>query len=304
MYRTILVPLDGSPFAEHALGTACDLAAASGARVELLRVHRTYTFDLGDDSHWDEMTRRDELEYLARTAASAGTRCRARIETAVLDGPVAEAICEHAQEAPAPLIVLSTHGRTGFSRAWLGSVADAVVRHAVCPVLLLRSSEEAAAAGDGLHIRLLVVALDGSGFAEQALPPALALAQCAKAQLVLLRIVEPVTVPVAEYAPSFAAAAQAISDTTQVLVSRAEDYVSGLAARMRYDHPELDVRSDVRVAGSPAKAILDDLVERHADVVALATHGRGMSRLFLGSVADKVLRGGSAAVLVVRPHLD
>lgn len=304
MYRTILVPLDGSPFAEHAIGMASCVARASGARVELVRVHRTYAFDLGDDSHWDEMTRRDEAEYLARTAASAAVRGDTRVDTAVLDGPIAVAICEHAQELPAPIIILSTHGRTGFSRAWLGSVADAVVRHAVSPLLLLRSAEDGAPARDDVAIREVIVALDGSGFSEQILPHALSLAECARARLLLLRIVEPVTVPVAEYAPSFAAAAQAMSETTQVLVSRAEEYVSGVAARARHDHPELDIRADVRVSGSAAKAIIEVAAERHADVVALATHGRGMSRLLLGSVADKVLRGGPGAVLLVRPHLD
>lgn len=303
MYRTILVPLDGSPFAEHAIGTASRMARASGARIELVRVHRTYAFDLGDDSHWDETTRRDEMEYLARTAATAAARADLRVDTAVLDGPIAEAICEHAQELPAPLITLSTHGRTGFSRAWLGSVADAVVRHAASPVLLLRSAEDGPPRDD-VTIRELIVALDGSGFSEQILPHALSFAECARARLLLLRIVEPITVPVAEYAPSFAAAAQAMSETTQVLVSRAEEYVSGVAARARHDHPELDIRADVRVSGSAARAIIDVASERHADMIALATHGRGMSRLLLGSVADKVLRGGPGAVLLVRPHVD
>lgn len=303
MYRTLVVPLDGSPFAEQAIPTACTIARASGAHVELVRVHRTYTFELGENSHWDAVTRRDETEYLARTAASAEVRWGAEVAGTVLDGPIAEAICDHAQEVPAPLIVLSTHGRTGFSRAWLGSSADAVVRHAVAPVLLLRTREEEGAI-EGTVIAEIVVALDGSGFAEQVLPHALSLAEATSARVVLVRVVEPVTVPVAEYAPSYASAAAAMSETTQVLIGRAEGYISGLAARLRHDHPMLDIRGDVRVAPSAATAIITDAAERHADVVALATHGRGVSRLLIGSVADKVLRGGSGAVLLVRPHHD
>lgn len=304
MYRTLVVPLDGSPFAEHAIGVACSIAKASGARVELVRVHRTYTFDMGEGSHWDAVTRQDETVYLTHAAACAEARWDLEVATAVLDGPIAEAICEHAQEAPAPLIVLSTHGRTGFSRAWVGSSADAVVRHAVSPVLLLRCTDEGAADRDGLAIHEIVVALDGSGFAEQVIPHALSLAEAANAHVLLLRVVEPVTIPVAEFAPFYAGAAAAMAESTQVLVERAEQYASELAGRLRREHENLEVRSDVCVATSAAPAIIEHAAERHAEVVALATHGRGVSRLLLGSVADKVLRGGTGAVLLVRPHHD
>jgi len=224
----------------------------------------------------------------------------------LLDGFVDAAICDFAAAMEAPLIVISTHGRTGFSRVWLGSVADAIVRHASTPVLMLRHHGE----GDGEltrthHFRHLLVPLDGASFAEVSLTPAAALAKAFRAKLTLLRVVAPVNAPIPLYAAPYVAPPIADDEETlNIRLEGAEDYARAAAIRLRLEDPSLEVDTVVRVEESPAKAILDAACAHGVDTIALATHGRGVSRLVVASVTDKVLRGGPEAVLVLRPEVD
>ena len=306
MFETIVVPLDGSLFAEQAIGTAATLAHRSGADLVLVRVHETYAFESTDYSMADDLSRRDQEQYLAEIAERSESLFGMVPERVLLDGVVDTAICEFATRMPSPLIVISTHGRTGFSRFWLGSVADAIVRHASTPVLMLRHRGD----GDGEltrmhHFRHLMVPLDGARFAEVALAPAAALARAFQAKVTLLRVVAPVNVPVPLYAAPYVA--PPIDDDDEALNIRlegAESYARALAVTLQLDAPGLDVDTVVRVGDAPAPAILDAASAHGVDTIALATHGRGLSRLVVASVTDKVLRGGPEAVLVVRPEVD
>ncbi|HVA57714.1 MAG: universal stress protein [Gemmatimonadaceae bacterium] len=307
MFRTIVVPLDGSPLAEHALATATMLAERAKAGIQLVRAHQLMLHDLGDQVALDEAMREEAQEYLERTAVGIHAETGLDARTVVLDGPPTQVICDHLRAQDAPLLVMSTHGRTGFSRAWLGSVADGVVRTVSSPVLLLRPEEAAGGVLEpiGAFNRMLVP-LDGSGYAEQVVPPALALAELTGAQVLLLEVVKPVFapafMPAMEYAVAYAPPEEYSAAATDALVERAADYVSSLAAKLRRQHPTVNVQSEVRTERSPAQVIIETAAANASDVVALATHGRGMSRLVVGSVADKVLRGGPRALLVVRPQ--
>jgi nucleotide-binding universal stress UspA family protein len=146
--KSLLVPVDGSPGGALALGAAVGLAAASGASVRLLEVVvpiPTYMYGAYAvngaafvDPAWDEEARVSAQTYLdglaARLRGSGLT-----VETEVLVAPmVADAIAGIAQARGIDLIVMSTQALSGAARAVLGSVADALVRAAPCPVLLLR----------------------------------------------------------------------------------------------------------------------------------------------------------------------
>ncbi len=307
MFRTIVVPLDGSPLAEHAIATATMLAERANAEIALVRAHQLMLHDLGDQLPLEQAMREEAQDYLDRTAKGIHGEIGLTPRTAILEGPPAQAICEFVRGEKEPLLVMSTHGRTGFSRAWMGSVADAVVHNASKPVLMLRPEE----APDGVleplgvfHRMLLPV--DGSGYSEQVIPHAMALAELTEAQVLLLEVVKPVFTPAftpaMEYTVVYAPPEEYATDATASLVERAADYVSSLGVKLRRQHPMLDVQTEVRTEASPARAILDAASAQGADVVALTTHGRGMSRLMVGSVADKVLRGGPRALLLVRPE--
>lgn len=317
MLRTLLVPLDGSPLAEHVLTTAATLAQRAGATLDLVRVHRPLVFgDLADVERWERTARRDEREYLRLVAERLAANYDVRTTTALLDEPVASAICQRAIAVGADLVAMATHGRTGFSRAWLGSIADAVAHEAPVPVLLLRGESTLAALREGSRppdawaseparsISRVIVALDGSGLAEQALAPAIDLARAFGASIHLLRVVEPVLVRAVEYPLFYALPLPAVDDDGgEAVAQQARDYVRAVASRIRSETP-VDVEVEVVVADSAAPAIIDAAWAHQADVVALATHGRGASRLVVGSVADKVLRAGPEAVLLFRPVQD
>ncbi len=307
MFRTIVVPLDGSPLAEHALATAGMLAEQAHAKIELVRAHQLMVHDLGDQLALDQAMREEAQEYLYRTAKGVKDETGLQAHTMVLDGPPASAICDYLRAQDAPLLVMSTHGRTGFSRAWLGSVADGVVHSVASPVLLLRPEEAPGGVLEPIGaFKRMLVPLDGSGYSEQIVPHAMALAELTGAHVLLLEVVKPVFapafMPAMEYAVAYAPPEEFASDATQAMVERAASYVSSLAAKLRRQHPTLNVQSEVRTESAPAKVIIETAAANATDLVAMATHGRGMSRLVLGSVADKVLRGGPRALLLARPQ--
>jgi nucleotide-binding universal stress UspA family protein len=281
------------------------LARRTGARIELVRVHAPMQAEIAAEPDWSESLRQDESEYLARTAARAEEALGAEVGTALLDGPVVGAICTYAGRLSAPLIIMSTHGRTGFSRLWLGSNADGIVRHTACPVLMLRPAEATEGEPAPVLFRNVIVPLDGSPFAERVLPHAAELARATGAGLQLVRVVRPVNVPVfipvPEYPMAYMPTPESVAEETKAATDRAEAYMDGVVERVRRDAADLAVQAEVRVAESAAGAILEAAHTHDADAVALATHGRGLSRLVIGSVADKVLRSGLRAMLVVRP---
>ena len=302
MYRTIIVPLDGSPFAERAVATAAAIAKESHAELALVRVHEAYVFETTDYSRVDDHSRRDQEEYLAQIAERVESTYGIQARRALLDGNVTVAISEFAVSVDEPLIVMSTHGRTGFSRFWLGSVADALIRYLSAPVLMLRHQRRGEADSATAHrFENVLVPLDGSDVAELALTHAAALAKPFGAALTLLRVVAPAPAPAALYAAPYAAPPlEQFDETLTPRIDYADEYVHAVAGRLRADEPSLAIHTDVRVSESPAPAILDAAAAHGADTIAIVTHGRGLSRLVVASVADKLLRAGPDAVLVAR----
>jgi nucleotide-binding universal stress UspA family protein len=313
MEPTIVVPLDGSAYAEGAVPTAQALAARSGAELYLVHVC------LGDgqppiyveglpviDSELRSKAREHRMAYLERirdrlTAGAAAGRIHVRLIDApasdASDVTVAAAVAAEARRVGAGLIVMTTHGRGGLARFWLGSVADALLREAAPPTLLLRPTEQ----GAGVELPVLgpiLIPLDGSALAEQIIQPAQALGRHLSAEYMLLQVVEPF-VPFGT-AP-FTEPVDHDPDRTRRLEAEALTYLERVAAPIRTTGAQVHVR--VRVATPVAPAVLEEAAERHAGLIALATHGRsGVQRALLGSVADKVLRGAETPVLIYRPR--
>jgi len=142
MYKTILVPLDGSPLAEAVLPHAQALATSEDAQIILLRVsvNPAAEFAFSDPalaSNLIDSLEADALNYLQPVRGrlqKAGLRTRFLIR----QGPIAETILQIAAEERADVIAMSTHGRSGVSRWLLGSIANRVVNHSSIPVLLIR----------------------------------------------------------------------------------------------------------------------------------------------------------------------
>jgi nucleotide-binding universal stress UspA family protein len=295
--RLILVPLDGSAFAERAVPVATELARRTGAGVRLVHVHMRVTADpiyvdglAVIDEHMHSLGREHEQAYLdqARKRLAAD----GDLSAVLLYGPVADALADYVDSSGAMLIVMTTHGRGGLERAWLGSVADELIRVSPAPLLLVRPEPGSVPR----PFRRILVPLDGSPAAEAILVHAIELARLeADSELILLNVVQPIWVPDGAFAPTASG-----REVTRRQEERARKYLHRLARRL--EASGLRVRTRVQTATTVALAILDAARGEQADIVALAAHGRsGIRRLTLGSVADKVVRGSPVPVLVFRP---
>jgi nucleotide-binding universal stress UspA family protein len=256
----------------------------------------------------EEQARRELDEFLKSFADESVLRARVVL---VHDDP-ASTILEFASRERVSLIVLGTHGRTGVSRFFMGSVAERVVRGAPCPVLTLRKPEkpESAIAHPDLpaspvpmskeiqvtKLDELLVPVDFSACSVVALDKAAELAKSLGATLDVLHVWQ---------APSFVATELMVggAGSTQTLTEfvKAETETKFREFLKAARERGIAIRHERLVQGSPPAVIIDEAERGGHDLIALGTHGRtGLSHFLLGSVAEKVVRQASCPVLVIR----
>lgn len=313
MYRSILVPLDGSSFSEHALPIAGEIALRSGAMLRLVHVHTLSPSPISIEGqpvigeNLASLSREHEHTYLARVkhqlASIAGPHLKLTVEVldrsleSLVNEPLAVFLANYILTTGVDLVVMTTHGRSGLARFWLGSVADTLVRQNSVPILFLRPTDSPTDYAQPPSLKKILVPLDGSSLAEQILEPALVLGELMQAEYTLLRVVKPV------HFASFSASSQIDRldrEINRAMETEATNYLSRVAQRLQ--RAKHQIRTQVRFAQNPANAILEEVQNQGIDLIALATHGRrGWVRFTLGSVADKVLRGTVTPVLMYRP---
>lgn len=304
MLEQLLVTLDGSEFGEHALPFAKAIAERTGASVNISHVHccepptdllhnTPFQYEGVSMDAYEMKDAEQQRAYLkARESALKAELPDNRICSALLEGYVTEALERHAREIGADLVVMTTHGRTGVSRAWLGSVADSLVRHSSFPLLVIRPMEDGSTFPVPAFSHILVP-LDGSPLGEKILEPALDLAKAMDARFTLLHVVSPHVTVGARVSP-------VPSGRLEERMEKAQAYLEGVVGRLGDEGVEAQSRIESHYA--PARAILNLAEEENVDLVALATHGyTGVKRALLGSVADKVLRGAKWPLLLERP---
>lgn len=304
--QQILVPLDGSALAENILPHAEVMARSSACGLLLLHVitpsetNQTRLWSAAAPADLRRQWEEEDLTRIHSYLAALAARLQAEglhVRTEVLTEPdPAEAIINRAAGDPAiTLIALATHGRSGLSRWVFGSVAAKLLSVAPKPLLLLRTHGEAGVYLPEARYHTIVVPLDGSPLAEQALEQAQPIAAACDATMVLVMIVPPVEdVGLAEagVVPGWMAA------ESQEQRQNAQDYLAQLTARLMDEG--LRVRSRLGT-GQPAEALLGISAEEHADLIVMATHGQGgIVRRWLGSVAAKLAQGAMVPVLLVR----
>ncbi len=233
-----------------------------------------------------ELERRIADATEARVVAVTG-RTEGTFRVIVDNGSPDAAIVRTADEAGATLVVVSSRGATGLDRLLLGSVAERVVRYAHCPVLVARPH---AATG---HI---LVATDFSEAAVTAVAVAGEEARARSAKVTLLHSVDVLPDPAFGMGAPFGAS---LVIPPKELVDEARDAATkALQELLVRFHLDGQVRS---VEGSAASAILDAARDLPAEEIILATRGRtGITRMVLGSVAEKVVAHAPCAVLAVR----
>lgn len=135
MYKRILVPLDGSPFAEHALPVAIAISRLTNAAVHLVRVHEPSSTMYTSRGRSDELVRRRELEYLNAVAARSVAAGTSAVVTSLVNGWPPSAIEREIARIGADLVVITDRGRTGLVTRCFGTVSDNLVRQAHVPVV-------------------------------------------------------------------------------------------------------------------------------------------------------------------------
>jgi nucleotide-binding universal stress UspA family protein len=237
----------------------------------------------------------DSETYLKRIASEQdGTPT----QTMVRLGSAAAEIGEAVKGVENPVIVTTSHGRTGASRIFLGSVASKLVHNAECPILVVRIQESPAVTEPAFD--RVLVPLDGSEFSEAGLTRAVEVFGGGLA-LHLLRIVEIPTIPAAGMADGGLALNYGlVEEYMDATRESANDYAQAMIEKLTAEGHT--VTAEVR-EGPVADEIQKAADEHEADAIAMATHGRGgLSRVFLGSVAERVLHESVRPLLLTRPR--
>jgi nucleotide-binding universal stress UspA family protein len=296
--QSIVLALDGSSLAEQAIPMAQAIAERAHAKLKLVLIHEPNPLmEPGPVYAKIELAmQKADREYLKSATARVRERLGRAVSSAVVQGiPVAQTLSTYSRELGADLIIMTTHGRGGIRRAWLGSVADQMIRSSEIPILVIRPTEKGEAKLPA-ELKEILVALDGSPLAEAALEPATGLARLWDAEISLVQVVRPVILT----GPHLVFPSGYSDQVTQIRRESAQDYIRDVAERLR----ESGVKANgVAVIGGAVPETLIDLgAPERISLMVVATHGRGgMKRLVLGSVADKLVRGANVPVLVVRP---
>ena len=291
----VLVPTDFSPSSAPAFGYAMEWAKVFEAELTLLHVHSLQPgldIDAGVAQQFLDEQRKVAREELEKLLAEARQQVpRASME--LLAGLPSECICQVAREKKCDLIMMGTHGWTGFNRVLFGSVAERVIQRAPCPVLSIPHRETAdVSAMHPLQIlpRQVVLPLEFSDCSMDAYEYAVQIAKWFDAPLTLVHAIEPLS-----YSLDFTLTHPLQEKTNRDKVEkRLTDLVTvlsdlGLSARYELlDKPTVD-------------GILETSAVQQADLIVMGTHGRkGLTRMILGSTADKILEQSPYPVLTVK----
>ena len=299
--RRILCPVDFSAHSKRALDHALAIARWYESTVTVLHVSpvmpvAAYVSGSGMPAHTTLTPEaRDALTQSLCRFAGQDAGAAARLEFEIAEGGTADSILARASALPADLLVLGTHGRSGFERWVLGSVAERVLRLASCPVLTVPQ-----AAGDATPVlfQRIVCAIDFSDCSIYALDYATSLAEQADAQLTVIHVIElPPDIP-REVHETVLAGPGSLSE----YIAWGEEMCRGRLDDAVADRVSASVTVDkVLTAGKPYREILRFAAEHGADLLVLGVHGRGaLDRLFFGSTTQHLVRQASCPVLTLR----
>jgi nucleotide-binding universal stress UspA family protein len=293
LYEKILIPLDGSPLAERIFPHLARLALPAETELHLVSVLEAWRYALGsaDLAYADLVTYlRDDLHNYLAQQAQILRAVGYRVSTHCREGDAALTIVDIADTIGAQLIAMTTHGRSGLRRWALGSVAERILQATTLPVFLVRDETATTAA-----LQRLLVPLDGSVLAEDALPQAVHLAKNTGATVLLLAVIQALDPTNQQlFFRTTAAAEQAMQQWT----TESRDYLESVGQRL-LDQGIL-YETYVRT-GDPDQEICAMTTEAAVDLLVMSTHGRtGFNRWVYGSVANKVLRNACCPMLLAR----
>ncbi len=315
MQQYILVPLDGSTLSEAILPHAVAAAQATKSALLLLQVlepvFESIFGALGIPEYVEEeqlaQMRDEQLDSIHHYLENIASQLRAdglEIYTKVIEGnhPATQILWEAEHDPLLLMVAMTTHGRRGVLHWLFGSVAAEVVQVTPRPLLLLRPQESDSSFSmpnfNTTPYQNIVVPLDASAFAEQALDQASELASAMDATFHLVSIVPlPHVLPVHIHKENESQSLmRAVLHQTEL--ERRTHYLEQKAEHFK----ELGLRVQTNVApGHPAEEILRFSTQQQQTLLVMTTHGRsGLRRILLGSVAMKIVREAHVPVLLVR----
>lgn len=303
MARSLIVPLDTKPASEIAVEVAAQLARRFDATIYLFSVIEApseLALWLRTEKAVDAWADRN-IEVDAYLTEVAGRYPDLRVETMISTGHPAPEIAGFAAQQPEPLIVMAAPGRSGLERILVGSVPAAVLHQAPCPVILARQPRDEDEEGKREFVigdfDRMVVALDGSEFAEQALAAAQVVFGETGLTLHLVRVVETSKWFGATY---YEMDYSALSLYLEAELDEARSYLQRQAE-------QLEAAGHTVTWDAGTGLVADEITEiarqQNAGLIVMATHGRtGPGRVLIGSVAERVVRQADRPVFLINPN--
>ena len=289
----VLCPIDFSDISRHALAHAAAIARWYDARLTVLYVFVNLPTLEVPPLVLEESDRVRLIAQMEQFAAFVP-------QTAAVDyhiqeaGLAHDAIVEQIGATQADLLVLGTHGRSGFQRLFLGSVSEKVIRTTTCPTLIVPPRATDVAPDAPVQFQRILCPIDFSDNSLAALEYAINLAEEADAQLTLLHVTEMPVVLMQE--PSVVDVE--LSKGREAAADDARRKLHALIPEQAHTYCTVDTAV---VEGRAYREILRQAVERKTDLIVMGVHGRGaLDLLVFGSTTNHVVRASRCPVLIVR----
>jgi nucleotide-binding universal stress UspA family protein len=295
--KRILCPIDFSDFSQRAVDHALGIARWYEATVTLLHVRALVPIAPAVPEMLPPMAltveERDEL--MAALARYIPADPGVAIEREVAEGHAATEIVDQATRFASDLVVLGTHGRSGFERLLLGSVTERVLRKAPCPVLSVPRQAGAVPATAPLFKRILC-AVDFSDCSMRALQYALSMAQEADARLTVLHVFDLEGAMSEDWRDRLTP--PSLRKELETLETERRERLERAIPSNAREYCAID---PVMARGTPYREILRVAEENQSELIVIGIHGRSAADLlFFGSTANHVVRQAACPVLTIR----
>jgi nucleotide-binding universal stress UspA family protein len=296
MLDNILVPLDGSPFAECVLPHAIAIAKAFNAQITLAHILEQPSASL-------QLPKADPLDwYLKRSAANlyldtvqSGLEAHhLSVQAMLLEGGAAEKIIDLVHSTQTDLLILSGCGETGVNGGGLSSLAQYILQGVRTSILVIRTSQLNTEGSNDLHFRRLLIPLDGSQRAGAALTMAAAFAEAYQSDLLLVHVVgKP---EMARHMPL----SQEDTELANRFVERNQEEGSRYLEHTRARLPA-NTRTRLMVSDNVAATLQSVSDQEGVDLLVLSAHGySGEARWPYGSITNRFITDGTTSLLIVQ----